>query len=131
MPASLATPLVRLHGRRAWTDSDLPIGRVLQPNEILILAAIAELETPEPERSIAAVASYVDAQLAGPLIRLLPAFRQGFAAIEEDCTARSGRHFADLNDEERLLLIMRFRSGHKLTAFFSLLARQCRRAILS
>ena len=131
MPVSLPTPFVRLHGRRAWLDSDLPKGRVLAPNEILILAAIAEIETPEPERSIGSIAAYVDAQLAGPLIRLLPAFRQGFAAIEDDCAARSGRHFADLNDEERTLLIMRFRSGHKLTAFFSLLAGQCRRATLS
>lgn len=125
--AFAAQPGPLSHERPRWTEQ-MPECRVLDAGEAAILAAIAAIQGLEPKQTISHIVARVDEQLAGACSRLLPAIRQGFAAIGRECQRHTGLDFQDLEEREQIRFVLSLRSGHKLTAFYSLIADQCRRA---
>ena len=114
-------------GRPRWTEN-LPACRVLHPGEVAILAAVAGMLGPEPKQSVSEVVARVDEQLAGSCSRLLPAIRHGFDAISRECQRCTGLEFQDMDEREQVRFVLSLRSGHRLAAFYALIADQCRRA---
>lgn len=125
----VALPLVGGPSQSQKEGFEIPTPyRVLQPDEVPLLAAIAAMLTPEPGLSVSAIVSRLDDQLAGVCHRLLPAMRQGLEAIRMECKRTTGTDFQDMAEREQIRFVLSLRSRHKLTAFYSLIADQCRRA---
>jgi gluconate 2-dehydrogenase gamma chain len=68
----------------------------------------------------AGVLYYIDQQLAGPLARFAPNYRQGLAQFASSCRERTGREFLDLSVKEQTAFLMDIESGRVpgLDAFF-------------
>ena len=93
----------------------------LELEEFEILASIVDVLAAAGSGA-ALRAESLDRKLRGPMSRFLPAFRHGLAAIDCACRQKTGRALRDLDAGERRIFVRELRRGHKLTAFFSLLA---------
>jgi hypothetical protein len=96
----------------------------LSLDELRLLASILQAATPGTSVAGACIES-LEKRLNGPMARLLPAFRQGLAAVEAACVAKTGSSMIELQAVERSKFVRELRSGHKLTAFFRLLTGSC------
>lgn len=106
--------------------------QVLSATESRMLAAVAEAFVPtdlDPQLAIQSIVEHLDRQLACCLQRMVPAYRAGLAAIDCECVHTTGHNLLGLAFEERLRFLTSLQSGHKLTAFFSMLATECGRAL--
>jgi hypothetical protein len=92
----------------------------LTGEEVRLLRAIVEVLAPCGTGNTTCVDSF-ERKLRGSSSRFLPAFRQGLAAIDLACRTKTNRGLLDLDQTERRWFVRQLRSGHKLTAFFSLL----------
>ncbi|BDC48766.1 hypothetical protein F183_A10820 [Bryobacterales bacterium F-183] len=106
--------------------------QVLSQTESRMLAAVAEVFVPtdmDPQLAIQSIVEHLDRQLACCLKRMVPAYRAGLAAIDCECAHKTGHNLLSLPFEDRLRFLASIQSGHKLTAFFSMLATECGRAL--
>lgn len=106
--------------------------QVLSGSESRMLAAVAEAFIPtdlDPQLAIQSVVEHLDRQLACCLKRMVPAYRAGLAAIDCECVHSTGQNLLGLAFEDRLRFLASLQSGHKLTAFFSMLTTECGRAL--
>jgi hypothetical protein len=100
---------------------------VLGQTERAILTAVFEYHA-GCASDVSALVQHFDEQLAGPQVRLLPACRQGCAALDQECRAEwAGRTLADLDITERNRFLRGICCGHRLTAFLSMIESQYRR----
>jgi hypothetical protein len=100
---------------------------VLAQTERAILTAVFEYHA-GCASDVSALVQHFDEQLAGPQVRLLPACRQGCAALDQECRSElAGRTLADLDMTERNRFLRGICCGHRLTAFLSMIESQYRR----
>lgn len=106
--------------------------QVLSETESRMLAAVAEVFVPtdqDPLLAVQSIVEHLDRRLACCLRRMVPAYRAGLAAIDCECVHTTGRNLLGLDFEERLRFLASLQSGHKLTAFFSMVATECGKAL--
>ena len=106
--------------------------QVLSAEESRMLAAVAEGFVPpnmDPQAGIQTIVEHLDRQLACCLKRMVPAYRAGLEAINRESLATTGKSLLNLSFEARLSFLASLQTGHKLTAFFSMVADESCKAL--